>query len=311
MDFKLITLGVSAAGPVPGRWPSGQFLKTAKTGFLLDAGEGIQIALQQNGIGWGSIDVILISHLHGDHIYGLPGLLTSWGLNQRTAPLQIIGPADLEPYLSTVFQYSHTGLPYPVTYKVVDFDTQGEHVFEDKDVSVRTLPLRHRVPTVGYVVAEKDRPRTMRGDQIKAFGIPFQEIPAIKDGADYVRPDGSVVPNSDLTLDPPPSRSFAYCSDTTPTPDLLPFIEGVDLLFHEATFLHELKEQAAASMHTTALQAAEIAQSAKVGQLILGHFSPRYGNLEPLLKEAQSVFPNTALAAEGRCFEVEYGGRKA
>lgn len=310
MDFKLITLGTSAAGPIPGRWPSGQFLKTEKTGFLLDAGEGIQIALQRQGIGWSAVDVILISHMHGDHIYGLPGLLTSWALNQRTEPLLIIGPANLEPYLTTVFQCSHTGLPYPLSYKVVDFAQPGALVFEDASVTVRTLPLRHRVPTVGYVLREKPRPRTMRGDQIKAHHIPFTEIPAIKAGADYVRPDGRRILNAELTLEPPPSRSFAYCSDTAPTPDVLPLIEGVDLLFHEATFLHELQEQAAVSMHTTALQAAEIARSAQVGQLILGHFSPRYGNLEPLLQEAQSVFPNTALAVEGRCFELQYGGRK-
>lgn len=311
MDFKLITLGISAAGPVPGRWPSGQFLKTAKTGFLIDAGEGIQIAMQQHGIGWSSVDVILISHLHGDHIYGLPGLLTSWALNQRTAPLRIIGPPNIEAYLNSVFQYSHTGLPYPVSYQVVDTEQPHQLVFEDDTITVHTLPLKHRVPTVGYQVKEKSRPRTMRGDQIKAHHIPFSEIPAIKDGADYTKPDGTRIPNAELTFDPPPTRSFAYCSDTAPNEELIPYIEGVDLLFHEATFLHELQEQAAFSMHSTTIEAAQIAKAAAVGQLILAHFSPRYGNLAPFLKEARSVFPNTELAAEGKCFDLEYGGRKA
>ena len=310
MDFKLTTLGTSAAGPIPGRWPSGQYLKTAKTGFLIDAGEGIQIALQRQGIGWGSVDVILISHLHGDHIYGLPGLLTSWALNQRTTPLQIIGPPNIEPYLNAVFKYSYTGLPFPVRYEVVDPQQTGALVFEDRYVSVRTLPLRHRIPTVGYLIREHDHPRTMRGEQIRTYEIPFTEIPAIKAGADFVRPDGEVIPNTTLTLDPPPARSFAYCSDTAPNPDLVPLIKEVDLLYHEATFLHELREQAEVSAHSTARQAAELARAAKVGQLIIGHFSPRYGDLQPLLDEAQTHFPATALAAEGKVFDLPYGGRQ-
>jgi len=311
MDFKLTTLGTSAAGPVPGRWPSGQYLKTAKSGFLFDAGEGIQIAMQRHNIGWGGVDAILISHLHGDHIYGLPGLLTSWGLNQRTKPLQIIGPANIEPFLQAVFEYSYTGLPFPVEYKVVDTTQAGLLVFEDQHVQVHTIPLKHRIPTVGYLVREKERPRTMLGDKIKEYQIPFQQIPAIKAGADYQGPDGLHVPNSELTANPPAARSFAYCSDTAPLPELLSHIKGVDLLLHEATFLHDLKEQAALSGHSTARQAATIAREAAVGQLILTHFSPRYGNLQVFLDEAQPIFPNTTLAKEGQVFEVAYGNRQA
>ncbi|WP_367390198.1 ribonuclease Z [Lewinella sp. LCG006] len=309
MDFKLTTLGTSAAGPIPGRWASGQYLKTGTTGLLIDCGEGLQIALQQHGLGWSSIDVILISHLHGDHIYGLPGLLTSWGLYQRNTPLTIIGPADLAPYLDAVFGYSHTRMPYPVHYIFVDANVDRTLVYEDECIEVYTLPLSHRIPTVGYLVQEKERPRTILGTAIKEYQIPYKEIPAIKSGADYQAASGEVIPNALLTHDPPPIRSFVYASDTRPNPDLLPYIKGVDILFHEATFLHELADQADLSGHSTARQAAEMARQAQVKQLIIGHFSPRYGDLRPLLAEAQSIFPNTALAKEGKVFEVPYGGR--
>lgn len=309
MDFKLTTLGTSAAGPVPGRWPSGQYLKTGKTGFLIDCGEGLQISLQRNGLGWGSIDVILISHLHGDHIYGLPGLLTSWGLNQRNTPLTIIGPPGLAPYLATVFEYSHTGLPYPVNYIVVDPQQTPALVFEDKVVTVKTLPLSHRVPTVGYLIQEKSRPRTILGSAIETYQIPYKDIPAIKAGGDFQEVNGKLISNTELTVDPPPARSFAYASDTRPNLELLPYIKGVDILFHEATFLNNLKKQAEISGHSTAAQAAEIAFAGEVKKLVIGHFSPRYGDLGLLLTEAQTIFPNTSLAKEGKVFEVPYGGR--
>lgn len=311
MDFKLITLGTSAAGPVPGRWPSGQYLKTAKFGFLLDCGEGIQIALQAQGIGWSAVDVLLISHLHGDHIYGLPGLLTSWGLNQRTAPLTIISPPGLEAYINAVLKASYSGLPFSINYIVADTQSCPEIVFEDKQLTVTTLPLVHRIPTVGYLIKEKERTRTMSGAAIQAHDIPYTAIPAIKAGGDFQTTAGAVIPNAALTLDPPASRSFAYCSDTAPNPDLISLITGVDILFHEATFLHELKEQAAASGHSTSRQAAEMALAAKAGQLILGHFSPRYGDLRPILEEAKQVFPASELAKEGKVFEVAYGGRNS
>lgn len=310
MDFNLTTLGTSAAGPVPGRWASGQYFKTPKTGFLIDAGEGTQIALQRNGIGWSAIDVILISHMHGDHIYGLPGLLTSWALNQRTTPLTIIGPANLQPFLEAAFKYSHTGLPFSVAYIPIDSSSPESMVFEDKHIRVTTIPLVHRVPTTGYHIAEKERPRSMRPELIVKYEIPFREIPGIKAGADFITASGQRISNTELTAAAPPARSFAYCSDTLPDPKIIPYIKGVDLLFHEATFLHELAEQAIISTHTTAKQAAEVAQAAEAKQLVIGHFSPRYGNLQPLLEEASAIFPNTELAKEGRVFSVAYAGRK-
>lgn len=310
MYFQLTTLGISAAGPIPGRWPSGQYLKTHRTGFLIDCGEGIQIALQRHGVGWSSIDIILISHLHGDHIYGLPGLLTSWALNQRTKPLTIISPRGLSPYLKHVFEYSYTSLSYNVTFVVADPAAAPELIFADKVVEVTTLPLLHRIPTVGYLVKEKPRPRTMSGAAIEKYAIPHAAIPAIKTGENFVTEQGELIPNSLLTFDAPASRSFAYCSDTRPNPTLLPYLEKVDLLFHEATFLQELAEQAELSGHSTAREAAEVAREAGVGQLILGHFSPRYDDLSLLLDEAREVFPNSELAREGRHFTVAYERRE-
>lgn len=311
MDFSLTTLGVSAAGPLAGRWPSGHFFQTNRQGFLLDCGEGLQIALHRNSIGWSKIDVILITHLHGDHIYGLPGLLTSWALNQRTTPLTIVSPPGLEAVMNTVFQASHTGLPFEVTWAVVDPEAAPQLLLANKEITLHTLPLDHRVPAVGYLIREKERPRTFLAEKISQYDIPFQKIPAIKEGADFTTADGIVIPNNELTTSPPSARSFAYCSDTRYHESLIPHLAGIDMLLHEATFMHDMAEHALISGHSTAQQAAEIAKAASVQQLVLTHYSPRYLDLEPLLKEARAVFPQTELAEEGRTFRMRYQTRNA
>lgn len=309
MDFQFTTLGISAAHPTPWRWASAHFLQTPGHGFLIDCAEGTQIALAKNGIGWSSIDTILISHLHGDHCYGLPGVLTSWALLKRDRPLQLIGPAGLQEFLETIFRLSYTGLPYNIEYVVVDPQTAPAVVYEDKKLTITTLPLEHRVPTTGYLVREKERPRTMRKEAIQEHNIPYQQIPTIKAGADFTTEDGTVIPNTVLTAPAPPTRSFAYCSDTVYLTALISTLKGVDLLYHESTFLHEMAEHAKISGHSTARQAAQIAQAAGVGELVLGHFSPRYLDLGPLLAEARTVFSATELAQEGRVFDVPYAGR--
>ena len=310
MDFSLLTLGISAAGPHRGRWPSGHVLTVGNQGLLLDCGEGLQIAMQEHGVGWSSIDTILITHLHGDHCYGLPGLLTSWGLKQRTQALRIVSPPGLQEMLSTVFEYSHTGLPFALEWVVVDPEEAPALIVEDQYLTIHSIPLRHRVPTVGYLVREKARPRTMRSAAIAEYDIPYQQIPAIKAGADFDTPSGEIIPNQMLTEDPPRSRSFAYCCDTLFAPALGAQLKGVDILLHEATFMHEQVGQAEISGHSTAQQAAELARQSAARQLILTHFSPRYEDLSPLLREAQAVFSNTALAAGGKVFAVPYEGRK-
>jgi len=310
MDFKFTTLGISAAGPVPGRWASGHWLKAGGIGFLIDCGEGIQISLQKNSIGWSSIDVILISHLHGDHIYGLPGLLSSWGLNSRTSPLLLVAPESLKTMLEAFFNNNLDALGFSIEWVFTQTDSVSDLLFENKLLTVHSLRLKHRVPTTGFLIKEKERPLTILREAIEQYSIPYQEINAIKAGADFKTSAGEIVPNHLMTQAPPPSRSFAYCSDTSPNVDLIPYISGVDLLYHEATFLHEMLTQAELSGHSTALQAAEVAVEAKVGQLILGHFSPRYKTLGGFLTEARTVFKNTTLSKEGRVFDVPYQGRK-
>lgn len=309
MDFSLLSLGISAAGPQRGRWPSGHVLTAGKQGFLIDCGEGIQIALQRQGIGWSSIQTILISHLHGDHVYGLPGLLTSWALLQRDQPLRIVSPPGLREMLTAVFEYSHTGLPFEVEWVIIDPAQASQLIIEDRHLRIYSIPLDHRIPAIGYLVCEQERLRTMRTAAIEQYQIPYQQIPAIKAGGDFTTPGGELIPNELLTDDPPRSRSFAYCCDTRFKPALSEQLRDVDLLLHEATFLHELKEQAEISGHSTAREAAELAQLAEAGQLVLTHFSPRYDDLTPLLEEAQAVFSNTLLAKEGRVFDVPYEGR--
>ncbi|MEM1215469.1 MAG: ribonuclease Z [Bacteroidota bacterium] len=310
MNFELTTLGTSAAYPTPRRWASAQYLRTPRHGLLIDCAEGTQIALAANGIGWSSVDTILISHLHGDHCYGLPGLLTSWSLLQRDRSLRLVGPPGLQELLTTVFRLSHTGLPYAIEYLVVDPAAAPAIVCKDKHICVQTLPLRHRVPTVGYLVREQARPRSMRAAAIEQYSIPYQQIPAIKAGADFQTATGQIVPNTELTAPAPPRRSFAYCSDTIYLPGLAEIIQGVDLLSHEATFLHEMAEHAHSSGHSTAQQAAQLAAAAQVGRLVIDHFSPRYLDLGPLLAEARAVFSATHLSAEGKVFDVPYAGRQ-
>ncbi|MCB0635801.1 MAG: ribonuclease, partial [Lewinella sp.] len=254
---------------------------------------------------------IFITHLHGDHIYGLPGLLTSWALNQRDQPLTIFSPPGLEDMLTAIWQHSFVVLPFPIHFVEIDPAGAPTTVWRSDLLEVTALPLDHRVPAVGYLFREPPRPRTMRGDAIETFGIPFQQIPAIKAGADFATADGRLILNRELTTEPPPSRALAYCSDTRFVPALAPLLQGVDLLVHEATFLHEMAEHAQVSGHSTARQAAELAKLAGAGRLVLTHFSPRYGDLKPLLAEARAIFSATDLAAEGRIFDLPYGHRSS
>lgn len=309
MNFALTTLGTSAAGPIPGRWASAQYLRVGNRGCLLDCAEGTQIVLQQHGIGWSDIDVILISHLHGDHIFGLPGLLSSWALHQRNRALTIVAPSGLEETLAVIFTHSRTVLPYPIHWVTALPDATPQQVFATPRFEITTLPLAHRIPSVGYCVRELPLPRTILPEALLTHNIPTPAIRAIKAGGDYTAPDGSIVPNTALTTDPPPPRAFAYCSDTTPLPAVVPLIYGVDLLYHEATFTQDQADNALATGHSTAQQAATIAREAHVKELVIGHFSHRYGSLFPLLDEARLTFPATHLAEEGRVFDIPYRGR--
>jgi len=304
MRFELTILGCNSAIPAYNRHPSAQILNVNESLYLIDCGEGTQVQMNRYNIRRNKINQIFISHLHGDHIFGLIGLLTSFSLNGRTEPLDIFSPAGLEEIIR--IQLKHTGgvLSYPMIFHVLDTKSH-QLIFEDENLEVFTIPLIHRVPTNGYLFKEKKRPLNLIPDILEQHHIPFSAIPEIKEGKDYITPEGKVFSNEHLTLAPYKPRSYAYCSDTLYTETILPIIKEVDMLYHETTFCEDRAEFTEVTMHSTAKQAATIAKKAKAGLLITGHYSSRYPDLSQLLAEAQSVFKPTVLGIEGEQYIVE------
>ena len=300
MKFELTILGANSAMPAYNRHLSAQVLNVGEELFLIDCGEGTQMRMMDFNIKKHKINRIFISHLHGDHIFGLVGLLMTYGLNGRTAPLHIYSPEGLKPIIDIQIGDETS---YPLHFHSTNPE-ESVLLFENKAVEVYSIPLLHRVPCHGFLFVQKPRPANMRKEKIQAYKIPFQQIPAIKEGADFTSADGTIIPNAELTIPAPPPCKFAYCSDTMYNEAMLPLIEGVDLLYHEATYMHDLLEQANKTMHSTAQQAASIAKQAQVKQLVLGHFSSRYNDLEPLLEEAKAVFEHSFLAEEGRIIKI-------
>ncbi len=301
MKFELRILGCSAATPANGLHPTAQVLNVHEQLFLIDCGEGTQMRMLEHSVRARKINHIFISHLHGDHYFGLLGLLTSFALNGRTEPLNIYSPQGLEKLIRPLLWPENE--PFPLIFKEVDTNT-STLIFKSKVLEVYSIPLEHRVPTSGYIFKEKKQARKMLKKAIDKYNIPFTTIPDIKNGADFTQEDGSVIPNSELTLDSPSPRSYAYCSDTIYKEDIIPIIQGVNMLYHESTFLHEDIEKAIKTKHTTAFEAAKIALKASAKKLLLGHFSARYKELDPLLIEAKSVFQNTQLAIEGKVYTI-------
>jgi ribonuclease Z len=251
---------------------------------------------------------LLISHLHGDHYFGLPGLLTSLALQSRTAPLTVVSPPGLRAKLTPLLDLDRYRLPFPLCF-TEHAATEFGHLLTSGELEVTSFPLRHRIATNGYRIAERRRPPNMRKEQIARYGIPFTAIPAIKAGEDYVLPSGEIVPHGELTAPASAPRSYAYCSDTVYFPELAEWVSGVDLLYHEATFLHEMAAEARQKGHATAREAALIARDARVGHLILGHFSTRYGSVADHETEARRVFSRTTAARDLYRFTVPYAGR--
>ena len=269
---------------------------------MIDCGEGAQMRIIDYGVRWGRLNQVFISHLHGDHFYGLLGLISSMGLNGRKGKLTIYGPAGLEDMVRTMMPYMKK-LSFDIVFQTIPQD-RHELIYEDKRLQVFTLPLQHSVPASGFLFRERQRPRSMRGELIAQYDIPYQQIPAIKAGADYVAEDGRSISNELLTTPPPKPRTYAYCSDTTYSKQLVPLIEGADLLYHEATFCEREREQAGRTQHATAMDAARVAKEAGARQLLLGHYSSRYKYLDVLLAEACQVFPNTFLGSDGGVVNV-------
>ena len=297
-------LGTSASLPAYGRHQSAQLLEIDKHIFLIDCGEGTQLQLNKRKIKTQKIDHILISHLHGDHYLGLVGLLSSMHLFGRKKKLTLYGPTGLEEIITTQFRYSQTYLNYEVTFQRLDID-QSKIIFEDNTLSVRSFPLNHRIPCCGFVWREKPKPKRINKETLPS-DLSLVNIINLKKGEDIFDQMGHLVyKNEALTLPSRKSRSYAYCADTKYDESIIQYIEGVDLLYHESTFLEEMKERATKTYHSTASQAAQIAQRAKVGQLLLGHFSTRYKDISPFKLEAATVFEATKLANEGGIIELK------
>lgn len=297
-NFELIILGCSSATPTSKRNPTAQLLNVAERFFLIDCGEGTQMQLRRYKIKFQRINHIFISHLHGDHYLGLMGLLSSMHLLGRNTDLHLYCPKELQEILEVQFKHSQTRLNYAIHYHHHQYKND-EIIFEDEKVEVRTITLNHRIPCSGFLFKEKELPGNISKEMIAKYKLKVDEIMHLKNGSDLTLDDGSVIPNENIITHKSKARSYAFCSDTIFDERIVPFVKQVDLLYHEATFLHEMLERATQTHHTTALQAGMIAQKAEVKKLMIGHYSARYKDLDPLLTEARSIFPNTILAVEG------------
>lgn len=255
------------------------------------------------GLGMSRLNHIFISHIHGDHCFGLPGLISTMGLLGRTADLHIHAPADLKPFVDCILTHFCQDMDYDVFFHEVD-TTQHQMVYEDRSVEVWSLPLRHRVPCAGFLFKEKPLQPHIRPEMLQAYDIPVSQVNNIKAGMDWTTPDGDVIPNSRLTRPADPPRSYAYCSDTQYMPKLAQWLKGVNLLFHEATFGEEYAKRAQQTCHSTARQAAMVAEAAGAGRLLVGHYSGRVKDEKLHLAEAQEVFVNSFLSNEGQVWDV-------
>ena len=300
--FELTVLGCSSATPTSSRHPTAQILNHCDRHFLIDCGEATQIQLRRFGFKMQRIDQIFISHLHGDHYLGIPGLLGTMHLLGREKELHLYSPPGLEEIIRVSHHHSKTFLRYPIIFHTLEEGTV--RIFEDDKISVETIPMNHRVPCYGFLFREKAMLRNIVKEKIDKYSIPMQDIPHIKEGKDFVTSTGTRIPNAELTLTPPAPRSYAYCSDTLYSETYLTQIKNADLLYHEATFAADMEQRAKETFHCTAKEAAAIALKANVKRLVIGHYSARYRDLSPLLAEAKEVFPNTVLAVEGENYAV-------
>ena len=301
--FELTILGCGSAKPTMKHFPSSQVLNVRDKMFMIDCGEGSQLQYCKSRLPFNRLNHIFISHLHGDHWFGLPGLISTFNLQGRTAELHVHSPQGLQQMMQPIMDYCNYDMTYQVYFHEFSTDEPAV-IFEDRTLTVSTIPLTHRVPTCGFLFKEKEGLRHILRDMIDAYHIPLAYINNIKAGADFVLPDGEVIPNGRLTTPPSLVHSYAYCSDTMYRPEIVELVRGVDLLYHEATYAAEDEMKAQKHYHSTTLQAAQIAKDAQVKQLIIGHFSARYTDEDKLLSEAKSVFTNTLLANEGCVFEV-------
>lgn len=296
--FKVHILGCGSALPTLRHNPSSQVVEIREKQFMIDCGEGTQTQIRRSRVGFNKVMAIFISHIHGDHCFGLIGMLSSFGLLGRTMPLSIYGPKELGPILDTLLTTFCNDFDYEIKFHAVDTSRQ-EVVYEDRSLTVETIPLKHRLPCAGYLFREKPTLPHIRRDMIDFYRIPISQINNIKNGASWTDEEGNVIPNSRLTRPADPPRSYAYCSDTCYQPGLADRLKGVTCLYHESTYADEDEDKAQKYFHSTARQAAMVARDAGVGRLLLGHYSSKYNTEDVLLQQAKEVFVESSLTSEG------------
>lgn len=300
--FELTVLGSNSAIPTANRHPSAQLLNINERFYLIDCGEGTQIQLRRYGFKFQRIGHIFISHLHGDHFFGLIGLLNSMNLLGREKPLTIHAHKDLQELIYHQLKVSGSWIDFKIHYNHLPSDSRV--ILDDPKLTVTTVPLNHRIPCCGFIFKEKPHPRKLLMEMVEKHNVPVHLFKGIKEGDGFTTKTGKIIPNEELTDEAPRPRSFAYVTDTKYKEDIVPLIKNVDLLYHESTFTEEHKDRALKTHHCTAKEAATIAKLANVGRLLLGHFSVRYKTLEPLLSEAKMVFGNSELSEEGKMYHV-------
>ena len=300
--MKLTVLGCNSATPHADKAPTAQLLSTTKHHFLIDCGEGTQVLLRKAKIKFAHIKHIFISHLHGDHFYGLPGLISTFRLLGREAPLHIYGPVGIREAVTLLLKLSNSWTNYPLHFHELS-EKEPVCLFSDGEMEVHTIPLKHRVYTNGFLFRETPKERKINPEAVKKLRVDQSQMRNLKQGKDVVNIDGESISNAQLTHDPKPSKAYAFCSDTAYHPEITRQIQGVDVLYHEATFLDDNLELAKKTDHSTAKQAAQIAKDANVNCLILGHYSSRYKDLTLFQTEAAEIFPNVELAYDGYTLE--------
>ncbi|MDO5664591.1 MAG: ribonuclease Z [Bacteroidia bacterium] len=296
--FQITILGCGSAMPTTLHNPSSQLVDMNEKLFMIDCGEGTQLQMRKYKTRMSKLHSIFISHLHGDHVFGLPGLLSTLSLLGRTADLNLYAHQEMDLFLNPFIKYFGNQFSYKIN--LIPLDPHNHQlIFENNSMRVFSFPLKHRIATNGFLFEEKELPRHIKREMIDFYDIPFRQIKDIKLGADFITNDGKLIKNEILTTPSPPPRKYAYCSDTAFLPEIIPYIQNIDVLYHESTFAEADNVRAQETFHSTARQAAEIAKAANVKKLIIGHFSSRYNELDKLLNEATAVFSETKLATEG------------
>ncbi|MDT0687810.1 ribonuclease Z [Autumnicola psychrophila] len=302
--MKLTILGCYAATPRTFTNPTSQVLEIKNHIFLIDCGEGTQVQLRRNKIKFSKIQHIFISHLHGDHCFGLVGLISTFRLLNREIDLHVYGPKGIKEIITLQLKLSNSWTNYSLYFHELE-SKSSEIIYEDAKVTVETIPLNHRIYTNGFLFREKPGERKLLIQKAQEFNIDVSLYNSLKKGKNVISEDGELIPNTEVTTDPAPVKSYAYCSDTAFYPEIVPQIKGATVLYHESTFLDDKFELAAPTKHSTAKQAAAIAKEAGVSQLLLGHYSTRYPNIEEFKEEASEIFPNCELSDDGKVFVFE------